>query len=164
MGSLYSLYCYQVDRSSRGNPCAVLAPGQLPNKSATSINDFHCAAGHSHEVLLCKNAEQQEIVLEGELLECRGCSMAKVLRESIKQSTHTRADKKLGRVFVDLGGPKVVESLGRKRLTRLVRDDFSWNTLVYSVRHNSDAAEKFRAVLRGLSCRRCRFEGSDRPI
>ena len=72
------------------------------------INDYYCAAGHSHEVLLRKTAEQQGIALEGNLLECRGCSMAKGLRKSIKQSTHTRAGKKLGRVFVDLSGPKVV--------------------------------------------------------
>ena len=32
----------------------------------------------------------------------------------IAGSHHTRADKKLGRVFVDLSGPRVAESLGRK--------------------------------------------------
>ena len=57
--------------------------------------------------------------------------MAKGLRKRIKQSTHTRAGKKLGRVFVDLSGPKMVESLGRKRYTLIVRDDFSRYTWVY---------------------------------
>ena len=109
-GTLYSLYGYRVDCSTRENACAVLAPGQLPKKPAVDINDYHCAAGHSHEVLLRKTAEQQGIVLKGKLLECRGCSMAKGLRKGIKQSTHIRADKKLGRVFVDLSGPKVVVS------------------------------------------------------
>ena len=50
--------------------------------------------------------------------------MAGALRKEIKQSTHTREDKKLGRVLVDLSGPNVVESLGRKRYTLIVRDDF----------------------------------------
>ena len=122
--TLYNLYGYRVDCSSREKACALLAPGQLPNKPAININDCHCAAGHSLKVLLRKTAEQQGIVLEGKLLECRGCSMAKGLRKGIKQSTHIRADKKLGRVFVDLSGPKVVESLGRKRSSLIVRDDF----------------------------------------
>ena len=109
-GTLYSLYGYRVDCSTRENACAVLAPGQLLKKPAVDINDYHCAARHSHGVLLRKTAEQQGIVLEGKLLECRGCSMAKSLRKGIKQSTRTRADKKLGRVVVDLCGPKVVVS------------------------------------------------------
>ena len=99
-GTLYSHYGYRVDCSTRENACAVLAPGQPPKKPAVDINDYHCAAGHSHEVLLRKTAEQQGIVLKGKLLECRGCSMAKGLRKGIKQSTHTRAGKKVGRVFL----------------------------------------------------------------
>ena len=46
--TLENLYGYRADRSSRGNACAILAPGQLLNKSAIHINDFHCATGHSH--------------------------------------------------------------------------------------------------------------------
>ena len=133
-GTLFSLYGYRVDSSSRETACAVLAPGQPPNKFQININDFHCASGHAHEVLLRKTAEQQGIVLEGELLECKGCSMAKGIRKGIKQSTHTRADTKLGRGFVDLGGPEVVETIGRKRFTLIVRDDFSRHTWVYFMR------------------------------
>ena len=51
-GTLHSLYGYRVDCSTRENACAVLAPGQLPKKPAVDMNDYHCAAGHSHEVLL----------------------------------------------------------------------------------------------------------------
>ena len=114
-GTLYSIYGYWVDCSTRENACAVLAPGQLPKKPAVDINDYHCAAGHSNKMLLRKTAEKQGIVLEGNLLESRACSMAKVIRKGIKQSMHTREDKKLGRAIVDLNGPKVVESLGRTR-------------------------------------------------
>ena len=64
-GILLSLCGY----SGRENTCAVLAPGLLPNKPAIDLNDFHCAAGHSHEVLLRETAKQQGVVLEGELLE-----------------------------------------------------------------------------------------------
>lgn len=62
--------------------------------SATNINDFHCATGHSHDVLLRKTPERQGIVLEGAALECEGVSMAKGLDRRIKQSTQTRADAK----------------------------------------------------------------------
>ena len=79
-GTLFSLYGYRVDSSSRETACAVLAPGQPPNKFQININ-FHCASGHAHEVLLRKTAEQQGIVLEGELLECKGCFNPKGLRK-----------------------------------------------------------------------------------
>ena len=88
-GNLYSLYGYRVDCSTRGDVCAVLAPGKLPNKPVDNINDYLCAAEHSHEALLRKTAEQQGVVLEAKLLECKGCSMAKSLRRIIKQPTHT---------------------------------------------------------------------------
>ena len=98
-GNLYNLHGYRVDCSTKDDARAVLAPGKLPNKPVVNINDYHCATGHSHEAPLRKNAEQQGIVREGKLLECKGCSMAKGLRQGIKQFTHTREEKKLGRVF-----------------------------------------------------------------
>ena len=50
-------------------------------------------------------------------------------------------------VFVDLSGPKVVDLLGRKSYTLIVRDDFSRYTWVYFMRHKSDAAEMFEQFL-----------------
>ena len=88
---------------------------------------------------LRKIAEQQGIVLERKLLECKGCSITNGLRRSIKQSTHTRADIQLERVIVYLGGPKVVKSHGEKRYTLIVRDNFSRYRWVYFVRHNGRA-------------------------
>ena len=81
--------------------------------------------------------------------------MAKGLRRVVKQSTHIRADKKLGRIFVDLSEPMVVESHGGKRYTLIVRGDFTRYTWVYFMRHKSDTAETFK---------RCPFTGGDRPI
>ena len=71
-GTLFSLYGYRVDSSVGGHTCAVLAPGQPPKKSTINVSDFHCLAGHSHERLLRRSAEQQGVVFEGELLECKG--------------------------------------------------------------------------------------------
>ena len=50
--------------------------------------------------------------------------MAKGLRKSIKQSTHTRDETNPSRGLVSSSGPKGVESLGTKRYILLVRDDF----------------------------------------
>ena len=123
-GNLYSYIVYRVDCGASGDACAVLAPGKLINKPVGHINDYHCAAGHSHEALLRKTSEQQGVVLEGKLLECKGCFMTKGLHRGINQSIHTRADKNLGRIFLDLSWAKVVKSHGRNRYTLIVRDDF----------------------------------------
>ena len=109
-GTLFSLHGNRVD-TYKGNMSVLYSPrGNLPNTSAINYNDFHCAAGHSHEVLLRKTAEQQGIVLEGEMHECKGCPMANGCHKGIKQSTPTRAEKKLGGGC--LSGPRMVESLG----------------------------------------------------
>ena len=44
---------------------------------------------------------------------------------------------------MDLLDPNVVDSLGRKRYTLIVRDDCSRYTWVYGLRHKSDASEMF---------------------
>ncbi|CAB1114111.1 unnamed protein product [Ectocarpus sp. CCAP 1310/34] len=83
-------------------------------RTPVDINDFHCAHGHSHEVLLRTTAKQQGTTLVGELRECLGCSTAKGLSKPIPNKTSTRADKKLQRVFVDLSGKARGQSLGEK--------------------------------------------------
>lgn len=56
-GTLFGhTYGYRVDSSSSETACAVLVPVQPPDNFATNINDFHCDAGHRHEVLLRKTA------------------------------------------------------------------------------------------------------------
>ena len=73
--------------------------------------------------------------------------MAKGLRKPIARSTHTRADKRLQRVFVDLSGPMAVKSIGGKRYTLIVRDDCTRFNRVYFLRHKSDAASAFESFL-----------------
>ena len=64
----------------------------MSNKPTIDINNYHCAAGHSHEVLLRKTAEQQGIVLEVKVLEYRGCSMAKGFRKDY-QDVHAHTSR-----------------------------------------------------------------------
>ena len=128
--------------------CATIPPGKAKDPTTpTDINILHCTFGHTYGVLLKKTATQQGIAYSGGLHEYRGCSMAKGLRKSIARSTHTRADKKLQSVFVDLSGPMTVQSIGGKRYTLSVRDDCTRSTRVYFLRHKSDAASAFESFL-----------------
>ena len=150
VGKLYRQYGYRPEAvgSMVDTAYATIAPGkaQAPT-TPIDINILHSTFGHTHEVLLKKTATQQGIAYNGELHECRGCSMAKGLRKPIARSTHTRAAKKLQRVFVDLSGPMTVQSIGGKRYTLIVRDDCTRFTRVYFQRHKSDAASAFESFL-----------------
>ena len=48
---------------------------------------------------------------------------------------------------MDLSGPKMAESLGRKQYTLIVRDNFSRDMWVYFMRHKSDATGLFGQFL-----------------
>ena len=95
IGKLCRQYGYPPEAKSRvvDTACAVIAPGQAKAPTSPSdINTFHCTYGHTDEVLPRKTAEQQEVNLNRELHECRGCSMAKGLRKPIARSIHTGED------------------------------------------------------------------------
>ena len=147
VGKLYRQYGYRPEavRSMVDTACATIAPGKAKaSTTSIDINILHCTFGHTHEVLLKKTATQQGIAYSGDLHECRECSMAKGLRKSIARSTHARAAKKLQRVFVDLSGPRTVQSIRGKRYTLIVRDDCTRFTRLYLLRHKSDAASARR--------------------
>ena len=115
------------------------------------INDFHIAHAHAHEGALRKTAKQMGITLVGEMHECKGCSLAKVIRMFIPSKTSNRAVKRLFRVSVDLGGKKHMKSIGGKKYLMIMRDD-------YFISHRSDAADtfaKFLSVLRFPFWRSC---------
>ena len=150
VGKLYRQYGYRPEAAGSmvDTACATIAPGKAKAPTIpTGINILHRTFGHTHEVLLKKTATQQGIAYSGELHECRGCSMAKGLRKPIARSTHTRAAKKPQRVFVDLGGPMTVKSIGGNRYTLIVRSDYTRFTRVYFLRHKSDVASAFESFL-----------------
>lgn len=82
--------------------------------------------------------------LQGELRSCTGCSMVKGHRKPIGSRTITRADKKLGRVSVDLEGPNSTASLTGKRYVTIVNGDFSSFTWLHLLNQKSDAAATLR--------------------
>ena len=149
VGKLCRQYGYRPEAAGSivDTACTTIAPGKAKAPTTTDINILHCMFGHTHEVLLKKTATQQGIAYSGELHECRGCSMEKGLRKPIARSTHTRAAKKLQRVFVDLSGPMALQSIGGKRYTLIVRDDCTRFTRVYFLRHKSDATNAFESFL-----------------
>lgn len=51
-GTLLRPEDYRFDSSSGEYACAVLDPGQQPDRSTININNFHLAAGHYHDGLL----------------------------------------------------------------------------------------------------------------
>ena len=73
--------------------------------------------------------------------------MAKGYRKPIANSTKLRATKKLGRVFVDLSGPKRAPSLLGARYVMLVKNDYSRRAWVYFLKLKSDSGHAFRKFL-----------------
>ena len=110
----------------------VLAPGSADSREAAAdINVYHCIHGHANEFILGETARSLGVALIGELRPCTGCSMAKGYRKPIANSTKSRATEKLGRVFVDLSGPKSTHSLLGMKYVMAVKDDFTRYSWVY---------------------------------
>ncbi|CAB1111207.1 unnamed protein product [Ectocarpus sp. CCAP 1310/34] len=64
-GDLFVQTGHRID-SGRELACAIIAPGNAKaNRTPVDINDFHCAHGHSHEVLLKNTAKQQGVTRSG---------------------------------------------------------------------------------------------------
>ena len=126
-GRLNFLYAYRPAALNDEKANVVIAPGPEPSNRGTpvDINAFHAAHALAHEGALRKTAKQMGVPFKGELHECKGCSMAKVIRMPIPSKTHERAAKGLFRVFVDLGGKKHVASMGGNKYPMIVTDDFS---------------------------------------
>ena len=97
--------------------------------------NFITFCGHASETLLRTTAKRLGIELTGEMHACTGCSMSKAFRNGIARETKSRSDKKLGRVFVDLGG--------RKDVAMIVKDDFTRRGWLHFLRNKSDAVSAF---------------------
>ena len=105
---------------------AALTPSNPKHETTIDVNEFHNVYGYSHEGLLRTTAKRLGTELVGDMHACTGCSMSKAIRKGISHETRRRSDKKLGRVFVDLGGRKGVASVGGKHYPMIVKDDFTW--------------------------------------
>ena len=143
MGS-YMVFGYLTDKSSEENVHAVIVPGARPTPpTAADINNFHCSHGHMSEDMLPKGAKQIGVKLQEHLAPCQGCSEVKGIRKSVKPFTYTQAAKPVERCFVDLAGPKSVQSPGGKEYMMIVRDYSSRFTRVFFFRAKDETATYF---------------------
>ena len=108
---------------------------------------YQCIHGHANQFLLRETSRLLGVELTDELKQCTGCSMAKGYRKPIANSPKSRAAEKLGRVSVDLSGPKITHSLLGKKYVQIVKGDFTRYSWVYSLQRKSDAADAFRKFL-----------------
>ena len=125
-----------------------IVPGSADSReAAVDIKVYHCIHEHANEFLLRETAKSLGVVLLGGLKPCTGCSAATGYRKPIGNSTKSRATDKLGRVFVDLSGPKSTHSLLGKKYVMMLKDDFTRYSWGQFLERKSDAADAFRKFL-----------------
>ena len=124
----------------------VIAPGSADShEAAVCINVYHCIHGRANEFILTETTRSLGVELIGELRRCTGCS--KGHPKPIADSTKSRATEKLGRVLVDLSGPKSSHSLLGKKYVMIVKADFTRYSWVHFLERKSNAADAFRKFL-----------------
>ena len=96
-GNLYSLYGYRVDCSTQERCLCCTHPGKLPSKPVVNMNNYHCAAGHSHKHCSARPRSSNRSSSRKNCWIAQGAPWQRVSAEVLR-SLHTRADKKLGRV------------------------------------------------------------------
>ena len=132
---------------------AIIAPGLTSSKRDTlvDINEFYVAHAHAHEGALRKTVKQMGVTLEGKLHECESCSMAEgTACPSHPTKTNSRGDKRLSRVFVDLGGNKNGASMGGDKYLRIISDGFLRCAWLYFISHRSNTTKAFKQFLADL--------------
>ena len=115
--------------------------------TACDIMMFHQLVGHSGEDITRRTAQVAGLRLTGKWNACEKCSEARVMRHAVPKSTETRADKRAGRVLIDLAGSFHVESLAGSRFAMLCVDDFSRYKIVAFMAKTSDATAVLRAII-----------------
>ena len=108
---------------------------------------FHQLVGHPGEDITRRTAQVAGLWLTGKWNACKKCSEARVMRHAVPKSTEIRADKRAGRVFIDLVVPLHVESLAESRFAMFCVDDFSRYKIVAFMAKKSDATAVLRAII-----------------
>ena len=108
---------------------------------------FHQLVGHPGEDLTRRTAQVVGLPLTGKWNACEKCSEARVMSHAVPKSTENRADKRAGRVFIDLARPFHVESLAGSRFAMLSVDDFSRYKIVVFMAKKSDTTAVLRAII-----------------
>ena len=95
-----------------------------------------------------ETAKQRGVALTGDLHECEGCSMVKGHKKPLAKTTKSRTDKRGGHVFLDVCGPKSVQSMeGKEYILFMVKYYFSRFSAVYFMRSKSEVSKYFKQYL-----------------
>ena len=76
--------------------------------------------------------------------------MAKGKSQPLRKTALSRSERPLQRVFVDLSGPKPIQSVGGAFYTMLIKDDFSRFGWTYLMKQKSHAGATFDRFLNGI--------------
>lgn len=76
--------------------------------------------------------------------QCEVCLEAKSTRVPFPKKSETKSKEILDLVHTDVCGPMQTESMGHKKYFLTIIDDFSKYTVVYFLRHKSEASEKIK--------------------
>ena len=83
----------------------------------------------------------------GEWSACVECSEARVIRQTVPKATGTRADRRAGRIFVDLAGLFSEDTLAGNMYAMICVNDFSRCKIVAFVARKGDATAMLRAII-----------------
>ena len=159
--SLGKLDQMQGYRARSDNACATIVLVVKPHDIDTEVDiyEFHCSFGHVHKELILETTKLRGVTLMGELQECEIYSMSKGRRKPLAKTTKSRADKRGGRVFLNVCEPKSVRPLGGKEYMLLVKDGFSKFSAVYFRRRKSEVSKYSKQHLADH-----RFFGTPSPV
>ena len=150
VGRLNFLYVYRPGMLVEETDNATIAPGLSPSNRDTpvGINDFHVAHDHATRERYARRPSKLALPSKESCMSARAARWQKKgIFMSIPSKTHSREDKILSRVFVDLGGKKHVTSIGGNKYPMIIKDAFSRYTWLYFIYHKFDAAEAFKQIL-----------------
>ena len=117
--------------------------------TSCDIMIFHQLDGHPDEDITRRTSQVVGLRLSGKWNACGTFSEARVMRHAVPKSTETRADKRAGRVFIDLARPFHVESLAGSRFAMLGVDDFARYKIVALMAKTSDTTGVLKTIIAG---------------
>lgn len=111
------------------------------------IMKMHRLLGHPSEKITIDTAKMHGIQLTGGREPCIGCSKAKAQRHAVPKTTDTRATRKGERIFIDLGGPLHLESLGGSKYVAIFVDDCTRFKVTKFIEEKSDAVDALKSFI-----------------
>ena len=131
-------------KSGLVRPPAALA---ATHRHQRDIIEFHQVLGHPAEQITRDTARMMGVQLSGSWRPCVHCSESRVCRYAVPKSTENRADRRAGRLFIDLSGPFHETSLGGNRFVLLCVDDYTRFKIICFLKRKSEAANAFRDII-----------------